>query len=386
VIGDKSLAVLPVSAATEVATGPPETNRRLAASGEGRSAELEYDRVLAIDPGNVPALIGRGYVRSWAGRYEEARRDFLAAMRTDTARAAALTGLGYTAARAGDYAAAADQFRQALRIAPTRADAATGLAYAELWRRDPRQAAHRAQTMSTPRPATYSVEAASQFRTAIDRLVERKFPDAERALSATVAAAPVWPEAYYNRALAYQAEERWDRAISDLQRYLQLRPTARNRTEVAERIEALRRTSGQALARGLILPGLGQLYTRRPALGAVVLAGVAGSTTWALTKRRTTEMHTFTDPFGKVDTFFVTLEKRPHAATGMAVAGVIWLLGAIEASLYADRVRSNVPLPEEGSRASRASARRAQRFRLEPVISPEPFASTLGARVIIPFR
>jgi hypothetical protein len=302
--------------------------------------------------------------------------------RPDAGRASALTALGYDALRSGNYATAADQFQQALRAAPQQPDAATGLAYAELWRSDPRQAARRSDVLRHSPPAAYSADAAEQFRDGVARVVHRDLPGAERALSAAVAAAPSWADAYYNRALVREAGDQPERAVPDLQRYLQLRPGASDSAAVAARIAALSKTPVDALTRGLMVPGLGQFYTGRPALGAAILAGVAASTALALGQRTTTETRTFTDAFGKRYTDDVTVTKRPHLTTGLAAAGAIWLLGAMEASLHVAGTRGEVPLPSAPNRAPGTSAR----LRIHPMITLEPTGPAFGAAAVVKFR
>jgi tetratricopeptide (TPR) repeat protein len=384
-VGGRALAALHVSAAAEISAQMLEAERRLATQQPG--AEAAYDSVLAVDPNNVNALIGRGYVRSWSGKYDAARTDFQAALRGSDAKAAALTGLGYNSARRGDFAAAVEEFQQALRDTPNQPAAATGLAYAELWQHEPHQAAGRSAVLSTPHPTTYPAAAAEQFRTGVEQLMRRDFPGATRSFSSSISTAPTWADAYYNRALAYEAAGRSEQAISDYEHYLKLRPTASNRAETIERIDALGRTPNSALVHGLIFPGLGQFYTRRPALGLVVMGGVAGGTVWALSKKRSIETRIFLDPFQKPDTDHVVVEKRPHLAAGIAAAGAVWVLSALEASLHASGGRSDVPLPTSSGHAARA----ASRFRIEPLVAFDPWGAagegpTVSAGVTIPLR
>jgi tetratricopeptide (TPR) repeat protein len=294
----------------------------------------------------------------------------------------ALTTMGYDALRRGDYTSAADQFQQVLRASPRQSAAATGLAYAELWRSDPRQAAHRSDVLRRSPPPVYPADAAEHFRDGIARMERRDLVGAERALSAVVTAAPSWAEAYYNRALVLQAEDQPERAMTDLQRYLQLRPTASDSGDVARRITVLSRTPVDALTRGLIAPGLGQFYTGRPALGAAILAGVIGSTAFALSQQTTTETRIFHDAFGAPYPDKVTVSKRPHLAAGLAAAGAIWLVGAMEASLHVANAKGGVPLPSGPGRAAGTAAR----LQLQPLVSLEPTGPAFGAAAVVRFR
>jgi hypothetical protein len=236
--------------------------------------------------------------------------------------------------------------------------------------------------LNTPRPLAYSSEAAGQFRAGIEQTVQRKLPTAERSYTAAITAAPSWPELYYNRALVFGVEGRPDRAIADFRKYLQLRPTASNHAEVDKYIDLLGRSPGGAMTRGIIFPGLGQIYTHRPLLGVVVMAGVAGGTVWGLTKRPSVETRTFTDPFGQEYSYQVTVQKRPNLVAGLATAGGIWLLGAIEASLHASHARKDLPLPS----ASAAKQRTAGRLEFHPTVAFQPTGPAFGGSLSFKLR
>ena len=381
--GGRALALLPVSASERVTAQIVEAERRAALGGPG--AEAAYDSVLAVDPGNVPALLGRGYLRGWERKYDAAREDFGAVMRQPAQRAAGLAGLGYTALRAGQYADAAIRFDSALALAPDAQGAATGAAYAELWGHDPRQAARRSETLRAPQPVTYPAAAGTAFRDGIALVVRRRLDAADRALTNAIGIAPSWPEAYYNRALVRQAEGRAEAAVADLRKYLQLRPDAGDRADVSQRIEILGRSGGGAFARGLLLPGLGQFTGGQPALGAVVLAAAGGGAAWALTPKTTTETQTFTDPFGQTYTTTVNVSKRPNLGVGLAVAGGAWLLGAIQAAAHAGSAKRDVTLPSAapGGKAGTASA---VRYTIYPVVALRAAGTALGAGISIPIR
>ncbi|HEY8794484.1 MAG TPA: tetratricopeptide repeat protein, partial [Gemmatimonadaceae bacterium] len=322
-IADRPYATVHVTAAAEITTLLLDAERQLS---EGNvAAEGAYDSVLSVDPSNARALIGRGYILSSQGKAEPATQDFTAAMKENDERASALTGLGYLALRRGDLSTAAARFSEALAIDSSDAGAATGLAYAELWRIDPRQLPHRAAALASPRPTAYPADAAHQLRAGIDFFAARNLKSAERSLSSAASAAPSWPDAYYTRALVYQADGQSSLAVADFQHYLQLRPSAVDRVAVTSRIDALNRSPGKALALGII-PGGGQFYTHQPVLGLVVLGGVAASAVWALKSSPII----FTDPFGHPYQAGTT---RKNLTTGLAVGGGLWVIGALEAAL-----------------------------------------------------
>lgn len=389
--GDQTLGVIGVSATAVVASKLVEA-ARLAAAGDP-AAEAAYDSALAVDPSNADALLGRGFVRSRAGRYDEAEADFEAAAKSGgSSRADALTALGYNSARRGDYQGAAQHFETALQARPNDDAAATGLAYAELWLGDPHQAGRRSEVLNAVVPPAYPSGAAESFRSGIHQLRARDMAGAVAALTAAVDSAPNWADAYYNRALAYEQQGRTAPARSDFRSYLRLRPSASDRAAVDKHMDALGRTPGQALTRGAIFPGLGQLYTGRPIFGAVVMAGVAGSTVWALQKKKSVEMHLFPGPFGGTDTVMVNVSKRPNLVAGLAVAGGLWAFSALEASLHAGNARGGIPLPlpltrgkSGASGASRSDGARNQAM-LRPLVDMRPEGPAYGAAISIPFR
>ncbi len=393
--GDRTLGVVGVSAAAEVASQLVEAARLAAAGDPG--AEEAYGRALAVDPSNPDALLGRGYLRSRAGRYDEARADFEAALKSGASKSEAFTALGYNAARRGDYAGAADQFRAALEARPGDDAAATGLAYAQLWQADPHQAARRTEITDAVVPPDYASGAASAFQSGLHQLRARDMTGAVNALSAAVDSAPNWADAYYNRALAYEQQGRASAARSDFQSYLRLRPGADDRAEVVKHMAALGRSPSDAFTRGAIFPGLGQFYTGRPVFGAIVMAGVAGSTVWALQKQNSVEMHLFPGPFGGTDTVLVNVEKRPHLGVGLAVAGGLWALSALEASLHASSARRGIPLPlplgrsgqdgaSSGASSGEGDRASADRAMLRPLVDLRPDGPAYGAAVSISFR
>jgi tetratricopeptide (TPR) repeat protein len=391
--GDRTLGVVNVSATAEVASQLVEAARLAAAGDPG--AEEAYDRALAVDPSNADALLGRGYLRSRAGRYDEARADFEAALKYGASKADAYTALGYNAARRGDYPDAVKQFEAALAASPGNDAAATGLAYAQLWQADPHQADRRTEITNALVPPDYPSGAAAAYSSGLHQLRARDMTGAVAALSAAVDSAPDWPDAYYNRALAYEQQGRTDAARSDFQSYLRLRPGADDRAEVVKHMGALGRTPSQAFTRGAIFPGLGQFYTGRPAFGAVVMAGVAGSTVWALQKKKSVEMHLYPGPFGGTDTVLVNVENRPHLGVGLAVAGGLWVLSALEASLHASSARGGIPLPlplgagSEGTSGTSGSGKgdaADERALLRPLVDVRPDGPAYGAAISISFR
>jgi len=103
-------------------------------------------------------------------------------------------------------------------------------------------------------------------------------------------------------------------------------------------------SQGQALVLGLVVPGGGQMYTRRPIRGAVLFglaAAALGVGAKGQTKTTLVEQ-TGTDPFGQKYTFTTTktTTDHPYLAPGIALAGGIALVSAFEAFHYAGRVNA----------------------------------------------
>ncbi len=372
-IGDRAFATIHVTAAAEITTLLLEAERRL--SEGSLTAEGAYDSVLAVDPNNTRALVGRGYVRAAQSKYEPASHDFEEALKSGEDRTSALTGLGYLALRRNDLTSAAARFDEALHIDSTDQGAATGRAYAELWRLDPRQATHRSAALASPRPVSYPASAANQLRAGIDFFAARNPAAASRALTSAASAAPSWPDVYYERALVYQAQGNTSQAIADFQHYLQLRPNAADRDAVSSRIGALDRSPTKAFVSG-ILPGGGQFYTHQPILGVAVLGGVIASGVWALKSSPII----FTDPFGHP---YQAGTERKHLWTGVAVGGGIWLLGAVEAAVHASSARGDPYPPEALAAPARKSAELPH---LIPTVGFEPTGPRVGAALSFSIR
>jgi hypothetical protein len=95
--------------------------------------------------------------------------------------------------------------------------------------------------------------------------------------------------------------------------------------------------------RGALIPGLGQIYTGRPVLGAAVLAGVVSAVAVAIQERTVQRTLAFTTPEGRPYTQQVAVEERPYQAAGIAAGAAVWTIAALESSIYADRHRRERP-------------------------------------------
>jgi hypothetical protein len=112
---------------------------------------------------------------------------------------------------------------------------------------------------------------------------------------------------------------------------------ARQAETTPVRGEVQRYAPGRALALGLVVPGLGQLYTGRSVRGVLAMAAAAGSVAIGYLTERT-DVRCVTEPVNNVcppaDVIAETTE-RPWLAAGIAGAVGVTVLSAIDALLAA---------------------------------------------------
>ncbi len=227
----------------------------------------------------------------------------------------------------GERAAAVGEYCRYLALAPESADA-------------PEVAARAARLAPPADPARE--RAAAGFRDGLRGLERGDGAAAEAGFAAALQARPDWPEAHFNRGLALLGGADPEPAAAALESYLRLSPAAQDSAEVREAIRALRRPAvafspATSLTRGLVVPGLGQFHTRRPALGAAVLGGAGAALLLGLRQEEVTRTATATDPFGNPYQYRYRATERPSLAAGIGGAVAITLAGAAEAYLYARR-------------------------------------------------
>lgn len=92
----------------------------LARQGRGELAQAKdsYDAALRLEPRDITALAGRGYISLQRGLYDEAIADFEAVLRIDARSEDALRFLGLALADKGDLAKAEDAIRRATEANP----------------------------------------------------------------------------------------------------------------------------------------------------------------------------------------------------------------------------------------------------------------------------
>lgn len=175
------------------------------------------------------------------------------------------------------------------------------------------------------RPAI-PVGAVSAFRTGLSRTDAGRLAQAAASFGQAREAAPEWPEAHYNHGVVLARLGRRNPARQALRRYLELEPDAPDAIAVSERIGELQVVApanlpspGVALAVGLI-PGMGQIYTGRPATGLGFLGVGGGAAAAGLLYDR-----------GVQPSF---------EPVGLAIAGATTALAALDGFLHARRMGS----------------------------------------------
>ena len=297
---------------------------------------------------------------------------------------------GQEASILGDSVGALVQLRQAVTLDPTDPDLAYQLArayetagagpdaakeYCRFLALAPNapeatEARERARILAPPRPDPTIMAATSAFTLGLNAYNKGQLVQAEVHFSTAIQNHSSWADAYYDRAVVRTATGDRDGAVDDFTRYLGLRPDAPDRVQIRSRIDALRRPAlspGQALSLGLVIPGGGQFYARRPIRGVLSLVGFGAGLAAALQQKTSvvTVDTTFSGPFGTTypGTVKHVRKERPYLVPGAAVAGGILLVSAFDAFAYSRSVsagprRVSVSIaPDAGALVARVSVR-----------------------------
>lgn len=135
---------------------------------------------------------------------------------------------------------------------------------------------------------------------------------ADSAFSTVIRLDSTWADAYYNRGRVRIALGDVARGQADLARFRQLSPESRVYSP------------GRALLFGTLIPGGGEFYTRRPIRGVLTVAAVAGAITAGALMNN-----------GETGSTTVGFRKRPYLIWGLATAGTISAVSALDAALFA---------------------------------------------------
>jgi len=318
--------------------------------------------------------------------------------------------LGHEAAIVGDHRQARDVFVDAARLSPgdERIAYQLGRAYEELGERpnavreycrflalapqaaDAPDVRTRVTALAAPAGGgpTVGDQAAAVFRTGVGHLDQRRWREASDAFTRVIQSLPRAAEAYYDRALAYSGLEERDPAVRDLEQYLLLRPGADDLAQVRAYIDGLRRPSWNsttALVTGLVVPGLGQVYTSRPWLGIGVAAVAGTSLFFALQSKDEQEIRTFEFPPGFPEPTYqdtITVTTHPYYVAGLATFATLTIGAAFEAARYARRSRSAPSSPTPRPPAARVGA--IDLFPPDVVPTREGLAFRLSGRFSLP--
>jgi len=262
----------------------------------------------------------------------------------------------------GDSPAALKALRDASTLDPTDPDLAYHLARAYETAKDAPSAAkeycrflalsptaqeadeiiEKVRILAPPRVDTTKASALAAFRSGMTEFDHGRLVTSDSAFARAITFDSTWAEAYYN--LAFVRQMRGDRASAraGFAQYLRLNPGATDRDAVAARISALSAptlSSVQAFALGVVIPGAGEFYARRPIRGVLTLALVGGAVVYGLQETKTTKsiQLTATDPFGKPYTYTTTgvTSERPNLVIGAIAAGGIAVASAMDAAIFA---------------------------------------------------
>jgi Tfp pilus assembly protein PilF len=203
-------------------------------------------------------------------------------------------------------------------------------------------------TLVPPKPDTVVTVDGTAFKRGVDAYDKGQWADAEAFFTTVIRVDSTSADTYYDRALVRALQNDRDAAADDYERYLRLRRDALDRAVVVTRVNQLRAKrllASQVFELGVVLPGGGEFYMRRPVRGILSLAGVGAAVAFAMieTTTSTTTTKTGADPFGNPYSYPVTTahKSRPYLAPGIGVAGGIALYSAIDAALFARSVRAS---------------------------------------------
>lgn len=185
--------------------------------------------------------------------------------------------------------------------------------------------------------------------------------------------APGWADAAYNQGVVLSRIGRRTEAAEAFRRYLTLDPSALDAVAVSERIGELQSRGNAAspqatLTLGMLVPGMGQVYSGRPKVGLTVLGLVGGAVTAGFMVREVSTQCLVNEtafegcPAGEV---YIEKTDRPYLMPALGVAAAVTVVSAIEAFLKARQApdepiqqrsepkRTLVSLPTVSARGSR---------------------------------
>jgi len=181
--------------------------------------------------------------------------------------------------------------------------------------------------------------ALSHFSNGLLNVSLGNLPEALEAFDNAARAAPGWGDPVYNRGVIRIRLGEPELAVEDLQEYLDLQPEAEDAMLVSQRIGQLQIrpassvSAGTALGLGLVLPGGGQFYSGRALSGLSVLALAGGAAAAGFLIEEVETQCVGTVPSGGCppDRVISETTTKPYKTEGLVAAGVIAVIGAVEA-------------------------------------------------------
>lgn len=196
--------------------------------------------------------------------------------------------------------------------------------------------------------ATVGPDAVERLDVGVEHADAGRLTDALLAFRAAADLAPAWPDPIYNQGVVLLRLGRRNEAADALSRYVEMNPAGPDAIAVSQRLGQLQAplstpSPGGALALGLLVPGMGQFYSGRPAMGfsVLALAGGAAAAGW-LIEEIEVRCRVSIPPGGECPSEAVQgrTTERPYLVHGLAAAGAITLIGAVEAWVGARGRRS----------------------------------------------
>jgi tetratricopeptide (TPR) repeat protein len=281
--------------------------------------------------------------------------------------------IAYRLARALDEAerlpAALAAYCQYLALAPEAADA--------------QEVRERTRVLGTPTGLAVPAEARQAFADGIASYDAGKLAEAEASFGKASEAVPTWNAPVFNRGLARMALAKRNDAEIDFRRYLELSPGSPDFNQVLTLIASFRQpdaprvNTGGVFARGLIVPGLGQLTTGQSAKGAVYLGAAAAAVAVGVAVKRVA-VECLSEPVNGVcpsDQIDRTSNERPYLIPAIGAYLALGLISAIDAARGVRK--QNAATPE----STRIGEQQQARSRAPYLAVPTVQVGLDGARV-----
>jgi len=204
-------------------------------------------------------------------------------------------------------------------------------------------ASRRLQTLHAESWPEISDGAVEAFVTGLALADDGRAKAAASSLATAERLAPQWADAAYNQGVVLSRLGRRTDAADAFRRYLTLSPDAVDAITVSEHIGELQSRGNVAspqttLTLGMLMPGMGQVYSGRPKVGLTVLGLVGGAVTAGFMVREVSTQCLVNEtafegcPTGEV---YIQKTDRPYLMPALGVAAAVTVISAVEAYLKA---------------------------------------------------